>query len=86
VQQVNLPGVCNGKKLEEHAVGRNMAKFHNNDEDIKKFNQFRVVITQPDATGKTTFCGVVCHFMLLDDLNLTLVLLDDSRDAGDGEL
>ncbi|KAJ7932874.1 hypothetical protein B0H13DRAFT_2307523 [Mycena leptocephala] len=59
--QVNLPGVCNGKKLEEHAVGRNMAKFHNNDEDIKKFNQFRVVITQPDATGKTTFCGVMTH-------------------------
>ncbi|KAJ7148203.1 hypothetical protein C8R46DRAFT_1128011 [Mycena filopes] len=25
------------------------------------FNQFRVVITTPDATGATTFCGVMTH-------------------------
>ncbi|KAJ7932868.1 hypothetical protein B0H13DRAFT_1856849 [Mycena leptocephala] len=58
---INLPGVCNGKTIDEHAVGRNMAKFHNNGKDLKNFNQFRVVITQPDATGKTTFCGVMTH-------------------------
>ncbi|KAJ6536110.1 hypothetical protein B0H19DRAFT_1079634 [Mycena capillaripes] len=59
--EVDLPEVCNGRRYEEHAVGRNMANFHNNGNDLQKFNQFRVVITQPDATGKITFCGVMTH-------------------------
>jgi hypothetical protein len=86
MQEVNLPAACQGKRLEEHAVGPNMAQFRNNAVSIKDFNEFRVLITQPDATGATTFCGVVCHFILLDDFDLTLVLVDDSRDVGVGQV
>ncbi|KAJ7921511.1 hypothetical protein B0H13DRAFT_1984927 [Mycena leptocephala] len=59
--EVNLPAACQGKRLEEHAVGPNMAQFRNNAVSIKDFNEFRVLITQPDATGATTFCGVMTH-------------------------
>ncbi|KAJ7788516.1 hypothetical protein B0H13DRAFT_2523944 [Mycena leptocephala] len=84
-REVNLPAACQGKRLEEHAVGPNMAQFRNNAVSIKDFNEFRVLITQPDATGATTFC-VWYALYLLDDFDLTLVLVDDSRDVGVGQV
>jgi hypothetical protein len=49
-----------GKTLEEQAVGPDMSTFQNIPSVLGNFNQFRVLITTPDATtGATTFCGVV---------------------------
>jgi hypothetical protein len=80
MQAVKTAAVCQGKTLEEHAVGENMNAFRNNVNIIPRY-LFRVVITTPDANGDTTFCGVVCHlkFVFLDELDLTLLLIDDSR-------
>jgi hypothetical protein len=63
---VNIAPVCVGQTLEEQAVGVNMATFRNIPSVFKTpaFNQFRVIITRPDATtGATTFCGVVRVFL-----------------------
>lgn len=44
-----------------------MSTFVNQKAMLKSFNQFRVVITTPDATtSATTFCGVVCLFVSFD--------------------
>ncbi|KAJ6579198.1 hypothetical protein DFH09DRAFT_1077489 [Mycena vulgaris] len=53
-------GTDEGKTLEEHAVGADMQRFVNNVNIIGQF-PFRVIITTPDASGDTTFCGVMTH-------------------------
>ncbi|KAJ6532626.1 hypothetical protein B0H19DRAFT_1272877 [Mycena capillaripes] len=59
---VRVAAACAGKTLEEQAVvGPNMSTFQNIPSVLANFNQFRVVITKPDATGATTFCGVMTH-------------------------
>ncbi|KAJ7184759.1 hypothetical protein C8R46DRAFT_1026619 [Mycena filopes] len=60
---VNVAAECVGKTLEEQSVGVDMSTFVNIPSVISTpaFNQFRVVITTPDATGATTFCGVMTH-------------------------
>ncbi|KAJ6580500.1 hypothetical protein DFH09DRAFT_1360567 [Mycena vulgaris] len=59
---VKVAAACAGKQLEEHPVGPDMSTFQNIPSVLKKFNQFRVLITTPDATtGATTFCGVMTH-------------------------
>jgi hypothetical protein len=82
MQGVKIADPCQGDTvtLEEHPVGAGMARFINNSNVIRQF-PFRVVITTPDANGDTTFCGVVCHFKFvsIDQLDLTLLLIDDSR-------
>jgi hypothetical protein len=77
---VKIAAACQGKTLEEHAVGADMSRFVNNVNIIGQF-PFRVLITTPDAGGDTTFCGVVCHFKFvsLDEFDLTLLLIDDPR-------
>jgi hypothetical protein len=48
-----------------------MSTFVNEPAALKNFNQFRVLITTPDATtGATTFCGVVCLFVSFDEWKL----------------
>jgi hypothetical protein len=64
VQGVKVASACVGKTLEEQAVGPDMSTFSNVPSVLKNFNQFRVLITTPDATGATTFCGVVCLFLV----------------------
>lgn len=80
---MKIAAACVGKTLEEQAVGPDMSKFQNIPSVLKTkdFNQFRVLITTPDATtGATTFCGVVCLFILLNEWQLTM-LVDDTRDV-----
>ncbi|KAK6997316.1 hypothetical protein R3P38DRAFT_3370071, partial [Favolaschia claudopus] len=59
-ESVGVAAACLGKVLEEQAVGPDMSKFRNIPSVLgtQDFNQFRVVITTPDASGATTFCGV----------------------------
>ncbi|KAJ7051983.1 hypothetical protein C8F01DRAFT_1376355 [Mycena amicta] len=60
---VRVAAACVGHTLEEHAVGVSMSTFRNIPSVIgtDAFNQFRVIITTPDASGDTTFCGVMTH-------------------------
>ncbi|KAJ7090696.1 hypothetical protein C8R44DRAFT_817904 [Mycena epipterygia] len=60
---VKVAAACAGKTLEEQAVGVDMSTFQNVPSVLSTpaFNQFRVLITTPDATGATTFCGVMTH-------------------------
>jgi len=59
---VKVASACAGKTLEEQAVGPDMSTFQNIPSVLSNFNQFRVLITTPDATtGATTFCGVMTH-------------------------
>ncbi|KAJ7196248.1 hypothetical protein GGX14DRAFT_403453 [Mycena pura] len=60
---VKVAAACAGKTLEEQAVGVDMSTFQNIPSVLSTpaFNQFRVLITTPDATGATTFCGVMTH-------------------------
>ncbi|KAJ7500014.1 hypothetical protein FB451DRAFT_1549467 [Mycena latifolia] len=63
-EEVNIPAVCRGKALEEQAVGKDMKANFKNEPAVFQtdaFNQFRVLITTPDAKGATTFCGVMTH-------------------------
>ncbi|KAJ7681562.1 hypothetical protein B0H17DRAFT_1205692 [Mycena rosella] len=61
-EAVKVASACSGKVLEEQAVGPDMSTFQNIPSVLSNFNQFRVVITTPDATtGATTFCGVMTH-------------------------
>ncbi|KAJ7432930.1 hypothetical protein FB451DRAFT_1196695 [Mycena latifolia] len=63
-KEVNVPAACKAPRtLEEHAVGVDMSTFKNEPAVLKTsdFNQFRVLITTPDATGATIFCGVMTH-------------------------
>jgi hypothetical protein len=67
---VKVAAACAGKALEEQAVGPDMSAFVNQPAVLKapSFNQFRVVITTPDATTGATFCGVlVCLFVSFDE-------------------
>jgi hypothetical protein len=80
-----------GQTLEEQAVGVNMATFQNIPSVFKTpaFNQFRVIITRPDATtGATTFCGVVRVFLFASHrwtvVDWLVVYLDDPRPVDDG--
>lgn len=62
MQEVNLPAACQGttKRLEEHAVGLNMAQFHNDAVTIEDLQP----VPRGDhavATGATAFCGVVMY-------------------------
>ncbi|KAK7061438.1 hypothetical protein R3P38DRAFT_2757895 [Favolaschia claudopus] len=59
---VRVAAACAGKVLEEQAVGPDMSTFQNIPSILGNFNEFRVLITTPDATtGATTFCGVMTH-------------------------
>ncbi|KII94956.1 hypothetical protein PLICRDRAFT_169657 [Plicaturopsis crispa FD-325 SS-3] len=58
---VQVDPACQGKTLEEFAVGEDMSTFQNIPSVLGNFNQFRVLITTPDATGNTIFCGVMTH-------------------------
>ncbi|KAJ7446363.1 hypothetical protein FB451DRAFT_1412395 [Mycena latifolia] len=63
-EEVNVPAACKAPRtLEEHAVGVDMSTFKNEPAVLKTsdFNQFRVLIMTPDATGATIFCGVMTH-------------------------
>ncbi|KAK7046741.1 hypothetical protein R3P38DRAFT_3258058 [Favolaschia claudopus] len=60
-EPVAVAAACVGKVLEEQAVGPDMSDFQNIPSVLGNFNQFRVVITTPDASGATTFCGVMTH-------------------------
>ena len=55
------PSECTatGVSLEEFPVRPNMATFVNTESGRKSANLHRVIYTSPDATGITTFCGVV---------------------------
>ncbi|KAJ7698003.1 hypothetical protein B0H17DRAFT_1129946 [Mycena rosella] len=82
---VNVAAACAGTTLEEQAVGPDMSTFQNIPAVFSSFNQFRMLITTPDATtGATTFCGVVCLSGLGNDEYQLMLSVDGTREVHGG--